>query len=53
MSTEQFKYKEVGVVLTADLAARSLQAAHARGLSRSELIRELLAIYLAERELGC
>jgi metal-responsive CopG/Arc/MetJ family transcriptional regulator len=52
MDDTQFKYKEIGVVLTPDLARRSLEAAHDRGLSRSELIRELLTVYLAERELG-
>jgi hypothetical protein len=52
MSTDQFKYKEVGMVLTTDLAARSLQAAHERGMSRSELLRELLTVYLDEKDLG-
>jgi len=37
------------VVLTEDLAARSLAAANARGMSRSELVRRLLADYLDER----
>jgi metal-responsive CopG/Arc/MetJ family transcriptional regulator len=42
--------KEVMVVLTPALAARSLEAANARGLSRSELVRRLLTAYLAETE---
>lgn len=53
MDTNQHRYKEVGVVLTGDLARRSLEAAHERGISRSQLLRELLTIYLDERELGC
>jgi len=52
MTSEQYKLKEVGVVLTEDLAKRSLQAAHDRGMSRSELLRELLTLYLTERELA-
>lgn len=38
------------VVLTPALAARSLEAANAAGISRSELVRQLLADYLAETE---
>lgn len=47
MNDEQPKY--VMVVLTEDLAARSLAAANARGLSRSGLVRRLLADYLENR----
>lgn len=38
------------VVLTDSLAARSLAAANAAGLSRSELVRRLLADYLTNTE---
>jgi hypothetical protein len=38
--------KNVAVVLTANLAARSLAAANDAGLSRSELIRRLLLDHL-------
>jgi metal-responsive CopG/Arc/MetJ family transcriptional regulator len=40
--------KPVMVVLTTDLAARSLEAANAAGISRSELVRQLLADYLTQ-----
>jgi hypothetical protein len=49
MSNDQ-EYKPVMVVLTPALAARSLEAANAAGISRSELVRQLLADYLAETE---
>jgi hypothetical protein len=38
--------KGVMVMLTGDLARRSLAAANSRGWSRSELVRRLLAEYL-------
>jgi hypothetical protein len=38
--------KAVQVVLTEDLAARSLAVANAGGMSRSELVRLLLIAYL-------
>lgn len=40
--------KPTMVVLTTELAARSLAVANARGLSRSELVRRLLTAYLAQ-----
>jgi hypothetical protein len=42
------KPKNVAVVLTEDLSARSLAAAHDAGMSRSELIRRLLIGHLAQ-----
>lgn len=36
----------ITVVVTRDLASRSLTAANAEGMSRSELVRRLLAGYL-------
>jgi hypothetical protein len=42
--------KNVAVILTVDLAARSLAAANDAGLSRSELIRRLLLDHLAQNE---
>ncbi|HET9081125.1 MAG TPA: hypothetical protein VFO01_11515 [Trebonia sp.] len=40
--------KNVAVVLTEGLASRSLAAANDAGMSRSELVRRLLAGYLDE-----
>ena len=40
--------KNVMVALTEDLAARSLEAANDAGMSRSELVRQLLTTYLAQ-----
>lgn len=42
------KPKPTMVMLTEDLAARSLAAANALGLSRSALVRRLLTTYLAQ-----
>lgn len=42
------KPKNVAVVLTEGLSARSLAAANHAGMSRSELVRRLLADYLAQ-----
>lgn len=36
----------ITIVVTRDLAARSLATANASGMSRSELVRRLLADYL-------
>ena len=40
--------KNVAVILTVDLAAGSLAAANDAGISRSELIRQLLRGHLAQ-----
>ena len=42
--------KAVSVVLTGDLAARSLEAANAQGLSRSAWLRSLITSALDQRE---
>lgn len=47
MSNDQAP-KPVMVVMTEELARRSLEAANVVGLSRSELVRQLLAGYLEQ-----
>ena len=50
MDETQAEPRRVMVVLPASMAVASLRAAHAEGISRSELVRRLLAGHLAETE---